>query len=58
VRERVAEPWIIRANQEWGMNFSVDGSANERMVCIPSVVDVFSRECLALEATPAWAAAV
>ena len=32
------------------MDFIVDGLANGRMVRILSVVDVFTRECLALEA--------
>ena len=32
------------------MDFIVDGLANGRMVLIPSVVDAFTRECLALEA--------
>jgi putative transposase len=50
VRERVAEPRLIRANQEWAMDFIVDGLANGRMVRILSVVDAFTRECLALEA--------
>ncbi len=50
VRERVAEPRLIRANQEWAMDFIVDGLANGRMIRILSVVDVFTRECLALEA--------
>lgn len=50
VRERVAEPRLIRANQEWAMDFIVDGLANGRMVRILSVVDAFTREYLALEA--------
>jgi putative transposase len=50
VRERAAEPRLIRANQEWAMDFIVDGLANGRMVRILSVVDAFTRECLALEA--------
>lgn len=50
VRERVREPRLIRANQEWTMDFIVDGLANGRMVHILSVVDAFTRECLALEA--------
>jgi putative transposase len=50
VREPAAEPRLIRANQEWAMDFIVDGLANGRMVRILSVVDVFTRECLALEA--------
>lgn len=50
VRERVAELRLSRANQEWAMDFIVDGLANGRMVRILSVVDAFTRECLALEA--------
>ena len=50
VRERAAEPRLIRANQEWAMGFIIDGLANGRMVRILSVVDAFTRECLALEA--------
>ena len=46
VRERTAEPRLIRANQEWAMDFIVDGLANGRMVRILSVVDAFTRECL------------
>jgi len=51
MREPVAEPRLTQPNQEWAMDFIVDGLANGRMVvCILSVVDVFTRECLALEA--------
>jgi putative transposase len=50
LRDHVAEPRLIRANQEWAMDFIVDGLANGRMVRILSVVDAFTRECLALEA--------
>ena len=50
VRDRAAEPLLVRANQEWAMDFIVDGLANGRMVRILSVVDAFTRECLALEA--------
>jgi putative transposase len=55
VRERVAEPRLIRANQEWAMDFIVDGLANGRMVRILSVVDAFTRECLALEVDTGFA---
>ena len=37
-------------NQEWAMDFIVDGLATGRMVRILSVVDAYTRECLALEA--------
>lgn len=50
VRERAAEPRLTRANQEWAMDFIVDGLASGRMIRILSVVDAFTRECLALEA--------
>jgi putative transposase len=50
VREQAIEPRLIRANQEWAMDFIVDGLANGRMIRILSVVDAFTRECLVLEA--------
>jgi putative transposase len=49
VRERAIEPRLVRANQEWAMDFIVDGLATGRMVRILSVVDAYTRECLALE---------
>jgi putative transposase len=50
VRDRAAEPRLTGANQEWAMDFVVDGLATGRMVRILSVVDTYTRECLALEA--------
>ncbi|HET9101361.1 MAG TPA: IS3 family transposase [Acidobacteriaceae bacterium] len=50
VRDRAREPRLLRANQEWAMDFIVDGLATGRMVRILSVVDAYTRECLALEA--------
>ena len=50
VREQVIERRLIRANQEWAMDFIVDGLANGRMIRILSVLDAFTRECLVLEA--------
>jgi putative transposase len=49
VRERAIEPRLVRSNQEWAMDFIVDGLATGRMVRILSVVDAYTRECLALE---------
>ena len=49
-RERTAEPRLTAANQEWAMDFIVDGLATGRRVRILSVVDAYTRECLALEA--------
>ncbi len=50
VRSVPAEPRLQRANQEWAMDFIIDGLASGRMVRILSVVDAYTRECLALEA--------
>jgi putative transposase len=50
VRDREVEVRLVRANQEWAMDFIVDGLATGRMVRILSVVDAYTRECLALEA--------
>ena len=50
VRERAVEPRLTGANQEWAMDFIVDGLATGRMVRILSVVDAYTRECLALVA--------
>jgi putative transposase len=50
VRKQLIEPRLIRANQEWAMDFIMDGLANGRMIRILSVVDAFTRECLVLEA--------
>jgi putative transposase len=50
VRDRAGEARLTRANQEWAMDFIVDGLATGRMVRILSVVDAYTRECLALEA--------
>ena len=54
--EQQIEPRLIRPNQEWAMDFIVDGRANGRMIPILSVVDAFTRECLVWRLTPAWAA--
>ena len=50
VRDRAAEPRLTGANQEWAMDFLIDGLATGQMVRILSVVDAYTRECLALEA--------
>ena len=48
VRDRALAPRLIRANQEWAMDFIVDGLATGRMVRILSVVE--SRNRLAVNA--------
>ncbi len=50
VRDRALELRLVRPNQKWAMDFIVDGLATGRMVRILSVVDAYTRECLALEA--------
>ncbi len=50
VRDCMVEPQLTGANQEWAMDFTVDGLATCRMMRILSVVDAYTRECLALEA--------
>jgi putative transposase len=50
VRDRAAEPRLTGPNQEWAMDFVADGLATGRMVRILSVVDAYTRECVALEA--------
>ena len=50
VCEHAVEPRLTGANQEWAMDFIVDGLATGRMVRILSVVDAYTRECLALVA--------
>jgi len=50
VRERAVEPRLNGPNQEWAMDFVLDGLATGRMVRILTVVDAYTRECVALEA--------
>lgn len=48
-RPAVGQPRLSRANQEWAIDFVSDGLANGRAIRILSVVDCYTRECLALE---------
>jgi putative transposase len=50
VRDRAAEPRLTGPKQESSMDFVVDGLATGRMARILSVVDAYTRECVALEA--------
>ena len=50
VRDRAVEPRLTGPNQEWAMDFVTDGLATGRMVRILTVIDAYTRECLALEA--------
>ena len=40
---------IVRANQEWALDFACDTLATGRSIRVLAVVDAFTRECLSLE---------
>jgi putative transposase len=48
-RQRVPMTMPLAANEEWAMDFVADALASARSVRILTVVDAFTRECLALE---------
>lgn len=50
VRQRAAARAAQGANEEWAMDFVSDALASSRPVRILTVLDVFTRECLAMEA--------
>ncbi len=47
--ERVMPPLPERRNQRWSMDFVPDGLADGRRIRVLTLVDNYSRECLALE---------
>jgi putative transposase len=49
MRERAVFPAVETSNEEWALDFATDALASQRSLRILSVVDVFTRECLALE---------
>jgi putative transposase len=49
VRQRVLMMMPLAANEEWALDFVADALATARSVRILTVVDAFTRECLALE---------
>ncbi len=49
VREKSGESLANRRNQRWAMDFVADRLADGRALRIFALVDVFTRECLALE---------
>jgi putative transposase len=49
VRPAALAPDLHRANQEWALDFVSDALATGRGVRVLTVVDAFTRECLALE---------
>ena len=55
LRVGVAQPVLSQPNQEWSLDFVCDALATGRAVRILSVVDNFTRECLALETDTSFA---
>jgi putative transposase len=49
VRVGVSQPRLAAPNEEWSLDFLYDAVAGGRTICVLSVVDNFTRECLALE---------
>jgi putative transposase len=50
LRAGVARPLVTGANQEWALDFVHDAAESGRKFRVLSVIDVFTRECLTLEA--------
>ena len=49
VRSGVSQPVLTAPNEEWSLDFVSDGLAGGRAMRVLTVVDNFTRECLALE---------
>lgn len=54
-REGCTKPILTAANQEWALDFAHDGMASGRTLRVLSVVDAYTRECLALEVDTSFA---
>lgn len=48
-RNYCEQPCLTRANQEWAIDFASDVTAGGNRLRVLSVIDAFTRECLALE---------
>jgi transposase InsO family protein len=55
VRISVSQPVLAAPNDEWSLDFVYDALATGRRVRVLSVVDNFTRECLALEVDTSFA---
>jgi putative transposase len=55
VREGSAKPVLTAANQEWALDFVHDAMASGRAMRVLSIMDVYTRECLALEVDTSFA---
>jgi putative transposase len=49
MRTAVPMAQLQRANQEWALDFVMDGQASGRALRVLTIVDGYSRECLAME---------
>jgi putative transposase len=49
-RAGISRPVVTRANQEWALDFVHDAAESGRKFRVLSVIDVYTRECLTLEA--------
>ena len=55
VRAGLSQPLLTAPNEEWSLDFLCDAVANSRVVRVLSIVDNFTRECLALETDTSFA---
>jgi putative transposase len=55
VRAGLSQPVLSAPNDEWSLDFLCDAVANGRVVRVLSIVDNFTRECLALETDTSFA---
>ena len=55
VRAGLTQPVLTAPNDEWSLDFLCDAVANGRVVRVLSIVDNFTRECLALETDTSFA---
>ena len=55
VRRGLTAPMLSRANQEWALDFAHDAVACGRAIRVLSIVDAYTRECLALEVDTSFA---
>lgn len=55
LRAGVVRPAVTEPNQEWALDFVHDAAASGRKFRVLSVLDVFTRECLALEVDTGFA---
>jgi putative transposase len=52
--QREGRPTVTAANERWAMDFMHDTLSGGRSIRVLTLVDVYTRECLALEAAPTF----